>query len=81
MVCSWRPSAGAASYILEWDYSYHGVWHAEDRNMPGTGQAVHGTEAEFDFVGAQPGRWRVWPVNAKGERGNPSEWRTFRYTR
>jgi TonB family protein len=26
-----------------------------------------------------PGRWRVWPVNGSGRRGNPSEWRTFRY--
>jgi hypothetical protein len=31
------------------------------------------------FVGAQPGRWRVWPVNSSGQRGNPSEWRTFRF--
>jgi TonB family protein len=40
---------------------------------------VAGTETTFDFVGAQPGRWRVWPVNSSGQRGNPSEWRTFRF--
>jgi hypothetical protein len=39
------------------------------------------TEFEFNFVGAQPGRWRVAAVLANGEVGVKSEWRTFRYTR
>jgi hypothetical protein len=58
-----------------------GVWHLEDQKMPDFGYPVEGTEFTFDFVGAQPGRWRVFPVNAAGQRGMPSEWRTFRYTR
>jgi len=41
--------------------------------------AVNGTAYTFNFIGAQPGRWRVWPLNRNGKRGNPSEWRTFRY--
>jgi TonB family protein len=78
---SWEPVPGAASYILEWDYSYDGVWHAEAEKTPGTGYLVTGTEFIFEFVGAQPGRWRVWPVNGEGKRGTPSEWRTFRYNK
>ena len=78
--CRCEPSAGADSYLLEWDYFDQGAWQSEITQkafaLPATS-----TEASFDFVGAQPGRWRVWPVNAKGERGNPSEWRGFAYTR
>jgi len=50
-------------------------------NTPGTAFVTRATEYTFEFVGAQPGRWRVWPVNKQGKRGNPSEWRTFRYLR
>jgi TonB family protein len=75
----WEPSPNAATYIVEWDYSYGGVWHLEDQKMPDFGFTVRGTEYTFDFVGAQPGRWRVFPVNAAGQRGTPSEWRTFSY--
>ena len=79
--CQWEPSPGAVSYILEWDYSYNGVWDAGAKKRPGAGFPVNGTQYTFDFVGAQPGRWRVWPVSATGRRGAHSEWRTFRYTR
>jgi tetratricopeptide (TPR) repeat protein len=77
----WEPSAGAVSYVVEWDYSYHDVWHSEDKNIPGICVRSTATACTFNFVGAQPGRWRVWPINAAGERGNCSEWRTFRYLR
>jgi TonB family protein len=77
----WAPSPNAASYLVEWDYGYNGVWHLEDQKMPDFGIPVQGTEFTFDFPGAQPGRWRVYPVNAAGQRGAPSEWRTFRYSK
>ena len=76
----WEPSARAVAYVLEVDYSYDGKWHSEEEKVV-PGFLVNGTQWSFDFVGAQPGRWRVWPVNASGSRGTPSEWRTFRYTR
>ncbi len=78
--CSWQAVPGATSYLLQWDYFDDG-WHAEKTKMGEFGTMVTGTELSFDFVGAQPGRWRVWPFNAKGERGVPSEWRVFRYSR
>jgi TonB family protein len=79
--CKWAPAAGALSYLLEWDYMEHDAWHAESQGIPGTAFVVNGTKYTFNFTGAQSGRWRVWPVNNTGQRGNPSEWRTFRYSR
>lgn len=38
-------------------------------------------EYTFDFVGAQPGRWRVWAVDANGKPGTKTGWWTFKYTR
>jgi hypothetical protein len=35
----------------------------------------------FDFVGAQPGRWRVWALDKNGKPGQKSPWWTFHYTR
>jgi hypothetical protein len=34
----------------------------------------------FDWVGAQPGRWRVWAVDAKGHAGARSDWSYFAYS-
>lgn len=78
-ICRWEPSPGAASYLFEWDFSSDGVWDSVAKNRLGMGFLVQGTEYSFDFVGAQPGRWRVWPISATGQRGTPSEWRGFRY--
>jgi TonB family protein len=79
VTCKWEASPGAVSYLLEWDYMYRDAWHAESQGIPGAAYETTATETTFDFAGAQPGRWRVWPVNNNGQRGNPSEWRTFRY--
>jgi len=79
--CTWKPVPGAVSYILQWDYESGGEWNSVANHLGDFGLRVAGNEGSFDFVGAQPGRWRVWPINARGERGVPSEWRIFRYTR
>ena len=42
---------------------------------------VQGTVYEFDFVGRQPGRWRVWAVDSKGLEGFKSPWRVFFYVK
>jgi tetratricopeptide (TPR) repeat protein len=77
-VCTWEPVAGAASYIFEWDYSADGAWKQESKNER-LGYSIAGTSFFFDFVGKQPGRWRVSAVDADGRRGPASEWRTFEY--
>ena len=42
---------------------------------------VNATQYTFDFVGAQPGRWRVWAVDASGKPGPKSTWWGFKYTK
>lgn len=44
---------------------------------PGAG--IDATAYEFNFVGAQPGRWRVWAIDAAGREGFKSRWRSFVY--
>jgi hypothetical protein len=73
----WSPVAGAASYKVEIEYQDP----ATKEWQPHVGPKETGpTEREFDFVGGQPGRWRVWAVDAEGHEGPKSGWWTFRYT-
>jgi tetratricopeptide (TPR) repeat protein len=77
----WSEVAGAVSYVAEWDYKYGETWNAESHGMEGATLQARQPVANFQFVGAQPGRWRVWAVDATGKPGAKSEWREFRYTR
>jgi tetratricopeptide (TPR) repeat protein len=71
----WTEVPGAASYRAEWEFQSEGSW------APGTILSAAQPVASFRFVGAQPGRWRVWAVDAAGVEGPKSEWREFRYTK
>jgi hypothetical protein len=84
----WQPVEGADHYLVEIDY-------CDGRNrdlrecldpLPfsnGSRQVgpikVQGTSYEFDFIGRQPGRWRVWAVDSKQVEGFKSPWRVFFY--
>jgi len=83
----WQPVEGAAYYLVEID-----VCDGRDRELrecvnPGPFSVtrnlgpvkVVGTTYEFDFVGAQPGRWRIWAVDGKGQEGFRSPWRLIFY--
>jgi tetratricopeptide (TPR) repeat protein/alkyl hydroperoxide reductase subunit AhpC len=75
----WNEVPGAVAYVVEWDFKDNSGWASERNSVPArvhTAQPV----ATFRFVGAQPGRWRVWAVDAAGADGAKSEWREFRYT-
>lgn len=72
----WSEVPGAASYKVEWEYESDGSW-----SNPSPPITVQEPVATFQFVGAQPGRWRVWPVDPSGHEGPKSDWREFRYTR
>ena len=76
---TWAPVPGAVSYVLErefcsplgcsdWSVAYPVV----------TGLTT--TSFTFDFVGAQPGRWRVRAVDGAGGQGVVSPWWNFHYT-
>jgi hypothetical protein len=82
---SWSEVEGAASYVLELDYC-KGLVKAQKREcidpQPYKPKLdIDGTSYQFLFVGAQPGRWRVWAVDRNGRAGFKSPWRTFFYTR
>jgi thiol-disulfide isomerase/thioredoxin len=77
---AWQPVPGTDAYMVEADYQYDGKWFSED-NHPRVIDRVDQTVFMHSFVGAQPGRWRVWAVDAAGHAGPMSPWREFRYTR
>jgi hypothetical protein len=76
----WEPVQGAVKYGWEVDYSW-GVWCSETPGCRHSSGSVEATSHTFNFVGAQPGRWRVWGVDANGSNGLKSGWWGFRYTR
>lgn len=47
---------------------------------PLTSESVTATEATAEFIGAQPGRWRVAAVDAHGTQASWSPWSHFAYT-
>ena len=85
----WAPVEGAVSYAVEVDYCSGRRKDAKGcpdpqplskqmkLNAPASG--LDATSYEFDFIGAQPGRWRVWAVDAAGREGFKSPWRSFVY--
>lgn len=70
----WNPVPGATGYNLEVQY-YGAGW---ENYIMKTNLTT--TFYTFDFVGAQPGRWRVWAVGAGGAAGRKSPWWEFKYT-
>lgn len=80
---TWQAVSQAASYNF-----YVEACAAGDTNCAGTTipyNPVRGLTAPTysisNFVGAQPGRWRVSATNASGVEGQSSPWWTFRFTR
>lgn len=69
----WEPVSGAASYMVETEF-YSGDWFGSYVVETPT------TSYSFDFVGAQPGRWRVWAVGPSGDGGAKSDWWYFEYS-
>ena len=81
---AWQPVSGAASYTVEVDCyqcCQTNRWCSDVGRTWKEAPGLITTSYSFDFVGAQPGRWRVWAVDAQGRAGAKSEWWEFRYTR
>jgi hypothetical protein len=72
----WDSVIGAMSYTVEYGYKDGNTWRSY---RPKSG--ITTTIYTFEFVGAQPGRWRVWAVSAHGVESPKSAWWEFRYTR
>jgi hypothetical protein len=79
----WKPVPEATSYVLEID-CYHccetNKWCTDVGETYKLVRNLTTTSYTFDFAGAQPGRWRVWVVDASGREGPKSNWWGFRYT-
>lgn len=83
----WSAVPGAVSYAVEIDFC-NGLVRKEcddpstleGRALPPT-SGIEGTKYEFSFVGAQPGRWRVWALDSQGWAGTKSDWSWFVYQR
>ena len=76
----WQPVEGAAFYKVEVDFCYGLVKSLRECVNPQPNRLptiVRGTSYEFLFVGAQPGRWRVWAIDQSGNEGFKSPWWTF----
>jgi len=79
----WTAVPGAASYTVEID-CFHccgfNRWCTDIGQTWKVMPNIHGTSYTFNFVGAQPGRWRVWAVDAHGNEGPRTPWWEFKYT-
>lgn len=68
----WAAAPGAAGYGVEVRFE-QAIWVLAPH--------VPGTSYTLQFVGAQPGRWRVWSVGVDGRESARSDWRVFEFTR
>jgi hypothetical protein len=81
---TWRPVSGAVSYGIEIDCMgccQTGRWCADVGKRWKIQTGLTSARYVFDFVGAQPGRWRVWAIGQNGRGGKRSGWWEFRYTK
>lgn len=83
----WSPVEGAVSYTVEVDHCAGGVRNRQGCINPQPlmlktnpqPSRISATAYEFNFIGMQPGRWRVWAVDKDGREGFKSTWRRFIY--
>jgi hypothetical protein len=79
----WQSVPGAATYTVEVDCfqcCQANAWCTDVGRTYQITPRITGQSFTFDFVGAQPGRWRVWAVSSNGTQGPKSGWWGFRYT-
>ncbi len=81
----WKPVVSAIGYVVEIDCKNcceRGKW-CTDVGKTYTKKKIKQTQYQFNWVGAQEGRWRVTSIfsSRSGKRNRTSAWRTFRYTR
>lgn len=76
----WSPVGGAQSYCVEVDY-YDTTWVSERGKRYILLKDLNIFSYTFNFIGAQPGRWRVWAVDENGRESPKSKWSEFRFTR
>ncbi len=82
---TWCSVPGAVEYRVQVQFSlpFPGSEWADlpDRFRTLEYRETTDTVYRFDFVGAQPGRWRVWAVDESGREGPKSAWWYFEYAK
>ncbi len=76
----WQAVSGAVSYSVEVDYYSPGDTTCTSGALLKNPTGLTTTSYTFDFVGAQPGCWKVWAVDSGGQAGTVSDWWLFTYT-
>lgn len=76
----WAPVQYAQSYTVQVDY-YDTDWVSNRGQTYILAPNVVQNTYDFDFIGAQPGRWRVWVTDSNGQVNQKSPWWEFRYTK
>lgn len=80
----WRPLSGAVSYNVEIDCLHCCAakkWCTDVGREFKKIKALKDTFYKFNFVGSQPGRWRVQGVDVNGKMGKQSPWVNFKFTK
>jgi hypothetical protein len=78
----WEAVLGAMSYTVEIDrYHYCGIdqWCTDIGETWKIKSEIQTTSYAFNYVNTEPGRWRVWAVNANGQESVKSSWWYFEY--
>jgi serine/threonine protein kinase len=80
---SWKAVPGATKYLVQTQAcDYYGCSaqpSGENGNIFPYSVIVAGTSYSFDFVGSQPGRWRVTALRSDGALSQFSSWWGFTY--
>jgi len=81
---SWKPVANATAYLVQVQacsvYGCTAAPSGENTDIIPMIRLTDETSYSFQFVGAQPGRWRVLALRSDGELSEYSPWWGFRYT-
>ena len=79
----WHSLPSAARYGFEVDCFHcciHGQWCTDVGEPPIRRLVLLDTTVTDTFIGAQPGRWRVWGITSLGDSLPKSNWWVFTYT-
>lgn len=77
----WETVSSASSYSVEIKFLSPGKDCSLHDGSSRVVRDLKKPQHTFNFVGAQPGCWRVWAINSKTEPGPKSRWWKFNYTR
>ena len=80
----WRPVSNASVYNVEIDCMHCCAakeWCTDVGRKYKKVNAIRDTFFKFNFVGSQPGRWRVQAVEKNCKTGKYSQWYYFKFTK